>query len=159
MLREQWKIEMLQNVAPYWPVSTKGVKSAKKALVGKGCRCSHEQVKGWDMIQVFLKTWHLTLKLDSDHTWYLEQQSAGVHCCDSHFAQHLFALFHSHHVRTCQSISWAAAAVMSMANKADKNLHGSVNRTILWVKVSLSLLLSAYYIPSCLMVLTLANTK
>ena len=41
---------------------------ATRRLVGEGCRGSHEQGNGQDLILVFLKTWQLTLKLDSDHT-------------------------------------------------------------------------------------------
>ena len=41
----------------------------KKPFVGEGPLRSHEQGNGCDLIQVFLKGWQLTLKLDSDHTW------------------------------------------------------------------------------------------
>ena len=41
----------------------------KKPFVGEGRRGSHEQGNGRDLIQDLLKTWRLTLKLDSDHTW------------------------------------------------------------------------------------------
>ena len=40
----------------------------KKPFVGEGRRESHEQGNGRDLILVFLKSWRLTLKLDSDHT-------------------------------------------------------------------------------------------
>ena len=52
------------------PVSTKGAELAQKPFVGEGCRGSHEQGNGRDLILVFLKTWRITLKFDSDHTCY-----------------------------------------------------------------------------------------
>ena len=43
----------------------KGAESAQKALRWRG---SHEQENG--RVKSFVKSWQLTLKLDSDHTWY-----------------------------------------------------------------------------------------
>ena len=40
----------------------------KKPFIGEGRWGSHEQGNGWNLIQVCLKTWQLTLKLESDHT-------------------------------------------------------------------------------------------
>ena len=48
-------------------MSTKG--QLKKPLVGEIRRRSHGQGNGRDLIQVFLKSRRLSLKLDSDHTW------------------------------------------------------------------------------------------
>ena len=50
------------------PVSTKCGESAQNALCSRR-QGSHEQGNGQDLILVFLKTWRLTLKLDSDRTW------------------------------------------------------------------------------------------
>ena len=44
-------------------MSRKGAKSTQKTFLGEGRRGSHEQGSGRDLIQVFLKTWRLTLNL------------------------------------------------------------------------------------------------
>ena len=51
------------------PLSTKGAQSAQKSLsLTRAVEEVVEQGNGQDLIQVFLETGQLTLKLDSDHT-------------------------------------------------------------------------------------------
>ena len=52
----------------YGPFQRRVPSQLKKPFVSVGRRGSHEQGNGQDLILVFLRTWRLTLKLDSDAT-------------------------------------------------------------------------------------------